>query len=360
MPEPVIAPGYQPKLTSISGTLSFADSGAMPFAVRGRMEGQARFTIRGSSGTGQVHNYALQVNDLPLEPFQAILKKSAGIEADSAMGFWQQDMSRENGEVLLGNRIRLRNIRPDPGSDYFRVLSMYINNDFSLYYVSEDRLEKGDTRNFLLDTLIRGIQRDAVKVDLSERLILSRLLPELNLAGSISFVPGASELSDTGSLSAYAELLNRRPFLRLELTGNFDMDADTPVLQETMQEKADHLREAENRRRAEERARRAEQEKNRPGKSGNNPVGIVEEKITPVELSRNLQPLPLEKVRVSRENLVELAGKRARAVYSYFVNQLSVDPDRLLVSSRTGETGPDVTIAVQSHYLVQKKPAPEE
>jgi hypothetical protein len=360
LPEPVIAPGYQPKLTGISGTLSFADSRAMPFALQGRLKGQARFTIRGTTGIDRVNDYSLEVSDLPLEPFQTILRKGAGIEADSGVGTWQQDMKRENGELFLANRIRLRNIRPDPRSGYFRALSMYIDDNFSLYYAGEDRPGKEDTRTFLLDTLIRGIQRDAVKADLSEQLILSRLLPELNLAGGISFVPGASKLGDTGSLSAYAELLKRRPFLRLELAGSFDTEADTPVLRKIMQEKADHLREAENRRRAEERAKKAEQEKGRPGEPGNDPGRIVEEKITPVELTRDLQPLPPEKVRVSRENLVELAGKRALAVYDYFVNQLSVDRGRLTVSARTGENGPNVTIAVQPHYSALKKSAAEE
>jgi hypothetical protein len=114
------------------------------------------------------------------------------------------------------------------------------------------------------------------------------------------------------------------------------------------------LREAENKRRAGERLKKTEKGKAGLEKLNNDSRQIVEEKINPVELSQDLQPLPPRIVMVSREMLVELARKRAQAVYEYFVNQLSVKTNRVAISTQAGESGTDVIITVYPYDLAQE------
>jgi len=353
LPEPVILQGYQPKLTDISGTVSSVGSGVMPFTIGGGLDEHARFTVKGSSEIGQVNDYTLEVSDFPLGPFQTILSlsKNAGIEARSATGSWRQDMSLDGKEMVMSNRIRLQNIRPNPGSVYFRVISMYVDDRFSLDFASDDRYEEGEDRPFLLDLLIRGLRYDAIKAELSERLILNRLLPDLNLPGTVSFTPGSSILSESGSLSDYAELLKIRPFLRLELAGNYDPESDTSELQEIVRKEADLFHETEKKRLPEESLKIVEREKGGTAQFKNDPKRIVEEKMSPVELSRDLQPLPSEEVKVETELLLKLAKERAQAVYNYFVDQLSLQSDRVVIASQTGASGPNVIITVQPFYF---------
>ncbi len=347
LPEPVVLPGYQPKVTDISGSISAVGSKSMPFTVQGVLEKKARFTASGSTEIDRINDYSLELINIPLETFQPILHKNAGLKANNATGYWQQQFNNQKGEIKVTTLIRLQNIRPDPESVYFRVISMYIDDKFSLNFTSEERFDAGQARPFLLDSLVRGLKHDAVKAELSEQLILKKLLPELNLPGTASFSPGSFEFYKTESLSDYPELLARRPFLRLEISGNFDPESDTSALQEILQEDADILREAENKRRAAERSKIIESEKAGKNKLPQEPKQIVEEKISPVELTQDLQPLPPRRVAVSQEKLYELAGNRAQVIYDYLVNQLSVNKGRVVISPKTDESGTDVIIKVQ-------------
>ena len=353
--EPVVSQGYQPKLSDLSGAISSIGSDTMDFLVQGTVDEQGSFSVSGMTGMREINNYKLDVIDVPLGPFQSLLAGNIGVDVKNAKGSWQQEMRRSAAGYNVASRIQLYDIVPDPDSAYFKIIALYTDENGSLRFSSEESYQKNTDHLFLFDLFARGIKHDAVRADLSEQLVLKKLLPELNLPDRVEFVPGTFSFASSRDLSDYVILFKKRPFLRLELFGNFDQQQDTEALKSILQHEEDAQREAENRRRTEEKRKIVEHEKARLAELEKDPKQVVEEKISPVELLQDLQPLPYREVRVEPDMLLTLAKKRTEVLYDYFVKQLAVAPEKVHIQLKTGKSGPQVNILVQPSFALPAK-----
>ncbi|MDW7772430.1 MAG: DUF748 domain-containing protein [Desulfobulbaceae bacterium] len=355
LPEPVVAAGFQPEVSGLTGTLSSVGSDAMNFFIQGAMAGQGGFRMNGVAGTGAINSYTLAVTDVPLDSFQQFFAGSIGLEVRKAKGSWQQEMRKTDSGYMVTSHLQLDNIVPEPDSEYFKVLALYTDENNSIYLTARDTYREKDSQPFLFDLLVREIKQDAVRADLSEQLVLGKLLPDLNLREKVGFVPGTSTLVVSKDLADYEILLARRPFLLLELTGNYGSREDSEALRKILQQEVDAQREEENRRRAEEKKRIEERERERLAELNSDSQKVVEEEISPVELARDLEPLPYREVEVKPEMLDVLARQRTEALYAFFVNGLLVAPEKVHASGETGNAGPEAVIQVRPYLSVPAK-----
>jgi len=353
LPEPFLTKGYQPELTGLNGSIASVGADSMDFSGEGNIAEQASFTVQGTTGMDKISHYSLEVDHFDMTPFQALFSGTVGINVSNAAGAWRQEMGRADGNLHVSNRLHLQGIVPDPNSEYFKVTALYTDEEQSLDYSNEEVYRDGEEQILLFDSLFRALKQDAVRADLAPQLVLKKLLPELDLQDKVSFVPGAPTVLVTKDLADYEKLLGKRPFLRLELVGNYDPVEDAPELQKNLQQQEDIKREEENRRRSTEREKIEQQEKARLEGLKKNQQQVVEEKIPPAELSHDLQPLPYREVSIKPGMLSELARNRAEALARFFINGLLIPPERVIASPNTGETGPEVRITVLPY-----KPSP--
>lgn len=355
LPEPIIVEGYQPELSNISGSLTGMGKKLMDFTVQGKLPQQGNFSVKGTTGSDKLESYTLHVDDLQLTPFQPLFAGNIGLHVKDATGGWTQELQTSEAGVKITNRLKFNNIEPDPSSDYFKILSLYTDEKRNLLYSGIEEFKEPSERIFLFDSFFRGIKHDAVRADLSEYLVLNKLLPDLDLKGKVAFVPGTTTLVVNKYLADYEKLLSKRPFLRLVLAGNYDQTTDRQALKKILQAQEDQKREAENKRRAKEREKIIEQEKARLEELKKDQKQVVEEEITPVELAQDLQPLPYKEVQVNDGLLQELARKRANVLFTFFVEGLLVPQGRISIFPETGTKGTEVHIAVLPLRPLPKK-----
>lgn len=350
LPEPVVFKGYQPELSDLAGTLSSIGSESMDFKVQGTFEEQGRFSIQGETAIRGLNHYVLESSNVPLGVFQPLFAANIGQDVRHAKGSWQQEMSRSEAGLNVASRIHLQDVVADPVSEYFKINALYTDEKNSLLFASDVLYREERERPFLFDVLIRGLKRDMVRADLSEQLVLKKLLPELTLPGKVMFVPGTTSLVVTKELADYEKLLAKRPLLRLQLMGSYDAEQDAAALKKVLQEQEDSKREAENRRREAERRKIEESEKARLEALKKDSKQVVEETITPVELSQDLQPLPLREAYVQKEMLQELAQKRTDVLFDFFANGLLVGPEKVYKYDEIGISGSEVRITVEPYF----------
>jgi hypothetical protein len=350
MPEPVIFQGYQPDLTSVSGTLSPVGADPMYFTAAGLLSGQGRFSLKATAGMTSVSGYSLEVAGLPLAPFHSFFADGIGLDVSTASASWQQEMRRPEGGCLVETRLRAEGVVPEPDTPYAKVLALYTDRENALAVAEEYSCREKEEQPFLFEVLEQRIKQDAVRADLSEHLVLARILPGLNLPGRAGFVPGTATLVVTKELADYELLLARRPYLGLQLTGIYDPEKDRAALKELLQQRADADREAENRRRAEERRRLQEIEEQRLAELPGEPGQVVEEEISPVELAEDLQPLPHREVRVEDFMLRELAARRAKVLRAFFIDGLLIDPDRIHIAEDGTGKDAEARIGLQPYF----------
>jgi hypothetical protein len=164
----------------------------------------------------------------------------------------------------------------------------------------------------------------------------------------VEFEPGSHALrpESEGKLDTLVTALNERPALRLEIMGHVDTDADRQALRETLIErrvKAQKLRETR--------------------KKGSPAVPLDEVTVTEEEYEKYLamayksekfpkprnilgfakklpapemERLMLTHIDVTDEDLRELSGERARAVYGYIIETGKVEPERVFLVEPEG------------------------
>ena len=352
--EPVLFPGYQPEISSIRGTISSIGGQSEPvsYSFEGLLEDQALFKMNGITEIGELSNYSLNVTDFPLEKFGTVFQVDAGLNTSHGRGNWHQIMLREDEVYKVSSRVILKDIRPEMNSRYARIASLYTDDEHSIRIDTKEIVAEGEDLPFLLQSIIRYLQRDSVKAEIAQKLVLERLLPDLKLEERVLFAPGTTILVDPSKLGAYGELLKKRPYLLLELQGGIDPELDGTSLQNILQQEENMKREAENKRRALKRVKILEQEKAKLAEMNVKQGQVVEETIQSRELV-DLQPLPPALVRVSDEMLAALARNRADALRKYCINQLSLTPERVVSSEETGNSGAFVQVMLQP-YLNQQ------
>jgi len=354
LPWPIMLPGFQPDLVDISGTLADLHKGSMPFAMHGRVQGVGPFTVQGTASADRVENYTLTLPDFSLGPFTDFFRKETGLSADSARGIWRQELIRNGDTSILQTNVRVRELYPVLQSPLLQVSSLLLDKDAALAMELKEEFPSAEDGPFLFLSMLRYMQHQAVRAEISQRLVLQEFLPDLSLPEQVPFAPGTDEASEPSVLSDYAALLDQRPYLRLVLQGSVDEVDDRSALQKRLQQEADRATDRENQRRALEKQKRAEMEKQRLEAIKEGKMVIESEKIDPAELTRDLEPLPRVQVSVTPDILRELAGTRVRSIYSYLVDQLFIDPGRVALGEETLSGQPGVHIRLEPVLTVQK------
>ena len=344
---PVLLPGYQPRLEGLSGSLSALGQKSMPFALSGAVADLGQFTIKGETGMDRVENYSLDMPEVSLAPFADFFLTDMGMAIETAKAKLQQTMSRADSVRNLASAARFQGLQPLAESPLLRASALLLGENGQLLLEYREAVPADAEPPFLLTATHRQLQRQAVRVGVSEEMVLRESFPKLQLPPQISFAPGLTEPLDLEGLAGYKELLAQRPFLRLRLQPAVDNATDREALRRSLQEAADLQREAENSRRALVKLQREEQEKERLAaiKAGKTPV--VAEKIEPDELTGDLEPLPYVAVQVAAEMLAELAKKRVQAVQRHLLSKLLLHPAKVQVDEGYQEGPPQVLLRLE-------------
>lgn len=341
---PVLLPGFQPRLEGISGSISALGKKSMPFSLNGKVSGLGNFTVTGKAGMERLESYSLDMESVSLASFADFFLTNMGMSVESAQGEWQQNMSRADNVMKLATDIRFQGLQPVAESPLLRIASLMLEKNGELKLGSKDDVAEDSEPPFLLTSVQRELQRQGIRADISEELVLREYFPELQLPGEISFAPGLAEPLSLEGLADYKELLEIRPYLALRLHADIDKGRDSEALRQILQKEADLQREAENSRRALIKKEREERDKQRIAelKAGNSI--IVSEKIAPEELAGDLEPLPHVQVEVTEAMLAELAAKRLHAVEEYLEKELVVDPARVEIGEGFSNGPPQVQV----------------
>ncbi len=352
---PVVLPGYRPELNAIDGTLSSVrPAGPMDFNLHGKIGAKGDFVINGTTGFQQVDKYTLKVSGLPLAPMQAEFRRRLQADVRAATGQWQQIFTRTATATTVADRVLIRGLRPDPGSEFSGVLSLLTDENDTIELQTTGERAPGSKPPLLMESVFERLRYERVKAALSPELVVKEVLPQLDLPVQVSFAPGKAELTKPESLAGYAILLQKRPHLRLVLTGSYDPVRDLAVLRSVLQQEADRRRRAENRRRAEQRRKIAAREKARLAAIPAGSNRVVSEKISPGELDGDLQPLPPVQVRVSPAMLQKLARQRLAAVRGYLLRNPVPAKQKITDAEKVRADGALVTITLQPDFNRKK------
>ncbi len=351
LPQSVVLPGYRPELSAIGGTLSSVrPAGAMAFNLHGKIGAGGDFVIKGTTGFQQVGNYTLTVSGLPLSPLQAEFRRRIQADVRSATGQWQQVFTRKTSAATVSDRVRIRGLRPDPGSEFSEVLSLLTDDNDTIELQTTGECAPGSKPPLLMESVFERLRYERVKAALAPELVVKEELPQLDLPVQVPFAPGRAELTKPEILADYGILLQKRPYLRLVLTGSYDPVRDRAALLNVLQQEADRQRNAENRRRAEQRRKIAAAEKARLAAIPAGSNKVVSEKISPGELDEDLQPLPPVQVRVSPAMLQKLARQRLAAVRGYLLRNPSLTKQKISAAEKVKEDGALVGITMQPDF----------
>ena len=349
LPWPIILPGYQPELTDIDGEIASLGEDAMPFSFKGKINGIGGFAIDGMAEAEKVRSYSLEMTDVRLDPFDDFFRNEVGLATNDARASWRQTMNRTGIQSEVSTSLGIRGGQPETDSPFLQLLTMLIDENSQLQMTMNEKLPVGEEHSFLLHLLQRQLRHQSVRADISRQLVLKEHFPVLELPDHISFAPGSFTLEDPEGLSGYRELLGKRPFLRLRLQPSVNEELDAAALQAALQREADLKREEENRGRALEKMKREEREIQRLAAIREGKGTVETEEIDPEELARDLEPLPHVRVEVPAAMVRELKKNRALAVHDYLVNQLSVEPDRIIIADRDGKGDPLVKIFLEPY-----------
>ncbi|MHB8789673.1 MAG: DUF748 domain-containing protein [Desulfobulbaceae bacterium] len=341
---PVLLPGYQPRLAGINGSLASPGRKSMPFTLSGKVGEVGNFLVTGKAAMDRIEEYALDMPAVNLVPFADFFLTNMGMSVESARGRWQQTMSRADNVATVVTDTSFQGLQPVVESPLLRVSALLLGNNGVLELENRAEVADGSESTFLLTSVQRQLQRQKIRIDISEALVLREYFPELQLPPQISFAPGLAEPLAAEGLAGYRELFALRPYLGLRLHAVIDKNTDREALRRDLQEEADLKLEAENSRRALLELQREEREKQRLAeiKAGRTPV--VSEEIAPEELAGDLEPLPYVQVEVTEAMLAELAIRRLHAVQGYLQKELAIDPARVQVGEGFSDGPPQVQL----------------
>ena len=352
---PVLLPAYQPRLEGISGSIAALGKKTMPFSLNGKVGELGNFMVSGNAGMDRIESYTLDMPSVSLAPFADFFLTNMGMSVESAQGKWQQSMTRADNVMNFVTDIRFQGLQPVAESPLLLVSALLLGKNGELQIGSKEDITDDSETPFLLTSVQRQLQRQGVRANISEELVLREYFPELQLPGQISFAPAQAEPLAPEGLAGYRKLFGIRPYLGLRLHAVIDNTTDREALRQILQQEADLKREAENSRRALVKLQREEKEKQRLAaiKAGKTP--IVAEKITPEELAGDLEPVPYVQVEVTEAMLAELAIQRLHAVQAYLQQQLSVEPARVQIGEGFSEGAPQVQLRLVP-VMAGKKP----
>ncbi len=196
--------------------------------------------------------------------------------------------------------------------------------------ISFDIEGTGTPSRTIIDETLDKFSRIMIKASINPLLLADPDFSDLIENDYVTFVPGSADFTGEAleRLSRYAELLSTYPLINLKITGRADPEGDVEVLLEELKKAEQQRVDAENERRKEQWLKEQELERMRQDLLSETDGTIDETDLSTDEPT--FQPVLPKPVQVSSESLNELAQRRQQAVIDYLVDQLSVDPARLI------------------------------
>ncbi|MCI5151122.1 MAG: hypothetical protein D3916_17355, partial [Candidatus Electrothrix sp. MAN1_4] len=199
----------------------------------------------------------------------------------------------------------------------------------------------------ITENALKKLHRLQLQAIVSPQAVLEKALPYLTLPQRINFIVGDSLPDFMDDLENFTALLERRPFLGLQLRGCYDDIADRKYLLDLLQEEEDYRVNLENIRRQEEMARLLAEEELRQVELVNTDSPIGENLIPVIEAREDLQPLPHQPIDLPQKILPELARQRALVVQKYLINTLKLPADKIILAEPAAG-GPWVDLLIKS------------
>ncbi|BDD86872.1 DUF748 domain-containing protein [Desulfofustis limnaeus] len=305
-----------------------------PFTI----EGEGRLLQKPASVTAgfvapsvPLHLFAPQIKqrikDIDIDQANAQVSFSAS---------WQGKQGREQTDIVL------RGVTPrTSGSPTAVTLALISDRDGKTSYRTDTEQISGAG---VVAEAITHYATLLIKAAIDPLLLADEAFKDLVEQQFVIFQPGTAVITGAGleRLNRYSELLAAHPLIALKLAGHADLQADAPVLLAELTRKEQQRVEEENRKRAEQ-WQRQQEEKQAAAAQAADPQKVQETDIKPEEEQFvPLAPLP---VKVSREMLADLAGKRAQAALTHLVEKLDVDPRRASIHQAKPQIGEDGTFA---------------
>ena len=259
------------KYNGVKGTVGpLAPGSPALFNLSGKM-GSADFSVKGTVGRNGHSIDDFGLHQFPMKTFSPLLADQLAIEGDSGTAEWTVTPSTD-----VPGRLELTGLTPLPGSDYSLLLALLTDAQGSFSLELENTSPAG-----MIDALVVRLKKLRLQTVVSPWLVLTKTLPDLNLAQNINFFPGESTPDFIDGLDDYAQLLKQRPHLSIALQGKYD-EEDEQELMQKLQTKAD------------------------------------------------LQPLPEVRIQLADNILSTLALQRAEVIRNYLVDKLQIPAARIV------------------------------
>jgi flagellar basal body-associated protein FliL len=327
--------------TTVQGQLSPLASGTpASFTFSGTVN-KREFSARGKlqQNGAEIENFT--VAELPLGDMVQYFAEQFSLKEEGIIRWIPSTEQQDQGQV------RFSGFLPQQGSDYTLLLGLLTDNNGAFSFPLS--LPATASPKEISQKAKARLQRLHLQTVVSPHAVLEKEFPDLALPQRINFVVGDSLPDFMDDLENFAVLLERRPFLRIQLRGCYDDTADRKYLLRLLQEEEDYRIDLENIRRQEEMARLLAEEELRQVELLNTDSPIGEDLIPVIEAREDLQPLPHQPVILPQEILPELARQRARVVQEYLVDTLKLPAERVTMGM-PGTAGPWVDLLIEAHW----------
>jgi len=301
---------------------------------------------------------------VPLSLFsQQIEGRVKNIDTDEATVSISHQVDLNEQSPSYKTRFELSNLVPEtPGTNLATAFALMAKDGTTVIEIEGDQKPTRAAIDEALDTFSRSM----VKASINPLLLADPKFANLVEKEFVAFVPGTDQFTaeSFAQLNRYGELLAAYPLINLTISGQADPESDVAKLQEDL-EKAEQIRvDVENEKRSLEWQQKQELEQKRLEILAEN-EGEVSEFDVPV-VEDQFQPVSPNPVQVTNEVLHELALQREQAVIEYLIEQLSVDPRRLIRKQSnakgivSGGDTPRAVIGLTDGYAAQARDEEEE
>ncbi len=344
---PVLEASYYPRITSLSGALSFLESGTdFSFSCQGTAGEQAVFSLEGQARPGKLQAFFLKMRDFPLKPVDETFRRELGMVVANGTADWRLEFQEGAPDAVRSGEMVLYNVHSLAGSSFDQTLALLVDeeNRITVPLVYSDQ-----KRSSLMAGLEQGLARFQRRLAVSPRSLVADFFPLLDLPERFLFAAGRAIPQDLFLLDDYLKLLAHRPRINLLLVGSYDDNEDREFLRQILQEEVDARIEVENLRREQKRQELVELQRRRiaaaAGGASEAPAAEEEEPDT-----RDLMPLPRVQVVIEDQDLVALALKRAAVLRQYLVEELGIADHRVVVSRDVERHGSGVELRLQPNW----------
>ncbi|CAK8714606.1 hypothetical protein KKHLCK_03665 [Candidatus Electrothrix laxa] len=328
--------------SAVNGSLIPLASGTpSSFTFSGKVN-KREFTARGRLEQHRAEVDKFTVAELPMESTAKQFAEQLGLEEKGNIRWVPSAEQNNKGDE---GRVHFNGFSPQPDSEFSLLLGLLTDTagKFSLPLslpatASPEKISK---------SALKKLQRLHLQTVVSPQAVLEKAFPDLILPERIDFIVGDRLPDFMGDLDNFAPLFSRRPHLGLQIRGCYDDTADREYLTRMLQEEEDYRIDLENIRRQEEMARLLAEEELRQVELVNTDIPIGEDLLPVIEAREDLQPLPHQKVELSKKILPELARQRALVVQKYLIDTLKLPAEKISLAEPAPD-GPWVNLLIKA------------